>query len=461
VKKEIENLYYKSPVFVQNAAVSVLGYLLKKERYGKNSDFYFEELGKSERLNEDEMQEQQCARFLKILRHSFVTVPYYRNWLKQENATFDDFASVSDLKYLPVIDREMLRSNSNQFLSDNFRNSKDLIRISTSGTTGTPVSIYCDRDVRTHHYAFWRRLRDWFGVNHLAKRATLFGRVIMSPDNNRPPFWRLDRCQNIMLMSSYHLAESNIAAYISALRRFEPSEILGYPSSIYRLARYIVDRNLDPLRPKVVITTAETLLPYQRNTIEVAFNCPLVNQYGCSEMMFFASQCEFGRMHVHLEHGIIEILDKDQNEVPNGSSGDVVASGLINPVMPLVRYKIGDLATLSSDTCQCGRKFPILGSIDGRKDDAIKTPDGMLVGRLSPIFKVRKGIIETQIAQTAKDVLEVRIVTSREYHEKVGDELVRQLELRVGKKMKISIVKTKRIPRNSAGKFKAVACEYE
>lgn len=460
MKKKLENLYYKSPVFLQNMAVTGFGYRLKKERYGKSSDRYLQDLEKSERLNENEMQAQQCARFLKILRHCLTTVPYYKKWLKRENATLDDFTSVSDLKYFPVTDKEMLRSNSKQFLSDNFRSAKDLIRVDTSGTTGTPVSIYCNRDGRTHHYAFWRRLRNWFGVNHLSKRATLFGRVIMSPDCNKPPFWRLDRCQNIMLMSSYHLAESNIAAYISALRRFGPSEVLGFPSSIYRLARYIVDRNLDPLRPKVVITTAESLLPYQRDAIESAFDCPLVNQYGCSEMLFFASQCEFGRMHVHLEHGIVELLDKAQNEVPNGSLGEVVATGLINPVMPLVRYKIGDLATLSSNTCQCSRKFPILESIDGRNDDVIKTPDGTPVGRLDPI-KGRKGIIETQIAQIAKDELEVRIVTNREYHEKVGEEIIRELELRVGTRMVITIVTVKEIPRNSAGKFKAVKCEYE
>ena len=102
------------------------------------------------------------------------------------------------------------------------------------------------------------------------------------------------------------------------MRDFAPDEVIGYPSSVYQLARQVRDSGQPPLAPRVVFTTAETLLAHQREAIEAAFACPVIDQYGCTEMAFFASQCEHGTMHVHPEHGCLEALDGEDRPVPPG-----------------------------------------------------------------------------------------------------------------------------------------------
>ncbi|MBK8185300.1 MAG: hypothetical protein IPK63_21300 [Candidatus Competibacteraceae bacterium] len=170
----------------------------------------------------------------------------------------------------------------------------------------------------------------------------------MLPEQNKSPFWRYDFAQNNLLMSSYHLSEKNLPSYYNKLKIYAPEEIIGYPSSLYRIARYILDSGKQPLKPYVVITTAETLLAYQRVALENAFACPIIDQYGCTEMAFFASQCEYGTMHFHPEHSIVEILDQNA-DLANEGTGALISTGLVNQSMPLIRYKVGDRVSIASE----------------------------------------------------------------------------------------------------------------
>ena len=81
-----------------------------------------------------------------------------------------------------------------------------------------------------------------------------------------------------------------------------------------------------------------------------------------------AAQCG---MHVWADLTLIEILDKDGNPVPDGESGEVVVTMLQKEAFPLIRYKIGDISTLTWEKCRCGRTHPRLGRITGRADDMI------------------------------------------------------------------------------------------
>ena len=86
-------------------------------------------------------------------------------------------------------------------------------------------------------------------------------------------------------------------------------------------------------RPRLIVTTAETLLAFQRETIERAFSCPVTDQYGCTEMALFISQCEHGSYHVHPEYGIVEVLDERDRPVAPGEEGEVVCTGFVNRAM--------------------------------------------------------------------------------------------------------------------------------
>ena len=88
--------------------------------------------------------------------------------------------------------------------------------------------------------------------------------------------------------------------------------------------------------------------------------------------------------------------------------------GFVNPIMPLIRYRTGDLAVFADRECDCGRKMPVIEGLLGRSDDVVVTPDGRRVGRLDPIFKAVSSFYESRIVQDAADHVRVEYVADAE-----------------------------------------------
>jgi phenylacetate-CoA ligase len=327
--------------------------------------------------------------------------------------------------------------------------------VHTGGTTGTPLPVYCTRTVLQRNYAFFARFREWVGVPDGSRVATFAGRTIVPPDQRQPPYWRYNRAAKTLLCSSYHIAPETVAAYAEALRRFEPALIDSYPSSIEPIARFAHEHGLKPARPQAVITSSETLDPPVRRLVERTFGCPVFDHYGAAEMAAFITQCRAGVYHVNPEFGIVEIL-RDGKPVRPGEAGEIVATGFINPVMPLIRYATGDLAVLGSHGCSCGRAFPVVERIVGRMDDVLVTPEGRRIGRLDPIFKSVTTLVETRIVQDAVDHVRVETVTEGELPAIEQATLVGELRHRLGPSVRIDVVRVPRIARTSSGKFRAV-----
>jgi phenylacetate-CoA ligase len=125
--------------------------------------------------------------------------------------------------------------------------------------------------------------------------------------------------------------------------------------------------------------------------------------------------------------------------------------------MPLIRYEVGDRVTLADpgEACPCGRRLPMLKTIEGRNDDLIITPKGRHVGRLDPVFKSDFPIVEAQVIQDACDHLLVQFVPAPGYNESTEACLIEALRERVDD-MRIDVRKVSVIPRGPNGKFKAV-----
>lgn len=405
------------------------------------------------------MTEYQRQKFIEVAREAIRNVPFYENWAHKNSFSEDDIRDLSDINRFPIIEKRDIRDNPENFISRKVKK-KYLIELSTSGSTGSPIKIFCDRSARTRHYAFFSRLRSWYGVGKRGRRVTFFGRIVASEKQKKPPFWRYDFAQNNLLMSSHHMSDSTLPFYYKKLKKFKPKEIFGYPSSIYRLARYIVESDQDRYIPNVVITTAETLLPYQRKMIEDAFMCSVVDQYGCTEMAFFASQCRNGVMHFHPEHSIVEIIGAGNNHLENGEPGEVVATSLINKVMPLIRYRVGDSLALAECDLECHPSFPVIDYLEGRTDDLIFTKDGKAIGRLSPIFRSDKNIKLSQVIQRENGDIDIFVVPNSSYSNKNRNMIYEEAKERIGSTIVINIIEVKNIDKEPNGKFRPVKCFF-
>ena len=293
------------------------------------------------------------------------------------------------------------------------------------------------------------------------RRASFTGRSIIPERQTIPPFWRYNRPGNQWLFSSYHLSPENLPAYVKALADFKPEIIDGYPSSIHVVAEHILrSGDIGLIAPQAILVSAETVLPHQRQAIEMAFQTKLYNQYASSEGAPFVSECKEGLMHVHLDSGIIEVLRPDGTPAQPGEPGQMVATSFTTHVTPLLRYAIGDVAVPVDGTisCPCGLPFPILEAITGRVDDILYTPDRGYVGRLDTVFKkLPNSIVEAQIVQISSEGIVLRLVPDRErYRLEHAGLVVEEMRKRLGQVTDIQVEEVEFIPRSASGKMRPV-----
>lgn len=444
-----EYIYNKSPLFLQNLIISAYGISVYRSRYSGNHDLYFSQLMKEQYLSQEEIRENINKRLKNIIAYSYENVPYYKNLFNKHNLRPEDIKTTDDIFKIPILEKETVRTQPEELISKLY-NKKKLLCINTSGTTGKTMKIYVDKDSRRYGYAFYTRFKKWAKVGN-GKNITFAGRVFIPPKQRHKIFWRYNAIMNNYLFSSYHISEENIPYYIAKMNMIEPEFIDSYPSSIYNIARFALQKGLHIHSPKAIITSSETLLDYQREIISKAFNAPIFDQYGSAEQVLFISQCEYGTYHIHPEFGLIEIIKNNDNE-----AGEVIATGFTNKAMPLIRYRIGDTAILGEDGCECKRNFSVIKKIIGRVDDMIITPEGNYVGRLDPIFKGLSTIKHAQIVQEKLDQIVVNIVPAEDYHNDDGQVVVKELKKRLGEKMHITINVVSDIPLTKAGKFRSV-----
>ncbi len=451
------SLYHRLPIFIQEAALSAYGAKLRWHRYGGTHQRVLSQLEANLSRTTAELSAAQVESLRGLLTTAAKQVPIYRERAGPVPRFSGDALEV--LKAWPLLSKADVQQAGRRCISDSFA-SNSLLEIHTGGTTGRALAIWTNAESLQRNYAFFERMKRQAGVRQADRVATFAGRVIVAPDQRRPPFWRRNYAANQLLMSSYHLSPDTLDAYIDALERFGPAMIDSYPSSVEPIARRIMQRGGSRVSPKAVVTSSETLSAEVRVIIEQAFGCRVFDHYGSAEMVAFVTQCQSGQYHVNTDYGILELLDENGRDVGPGEEGEIVATGFVNPVMPLIRYRMGDLAVRAAAPCDCGSPFPGLQAITGRMDDVIVTPDGRRVGRIDPIFKAVDTLHEARVVQVALDRIIVEAVISQGFTAADQTTLLHELQLRVGEGVSIEFRQVERIPRTKGGKLRLVESPF-
>jgi len=178
-----------------------------------------------------------------------------------------------------------------------------------------------------------------------------------------------------------------------------------------------------------------------------------------AEIVTAGGECEYGRMHLWPEVGVVEVITPDGAAAAAGAIGDLVCTGLVNGDMPLIRYRLGDrgrLGAAAGGDCPCGRQLPVLAEVEGRCDDVVITPTGRRLGRLDPVFKGGLPIREAQIIQETPERLRVLVVPTDGFGPAAAGEIRNRLQARLEPGMVVVVVAVVAIPRTANGKFRAV-----
>ena len=432
---------------------------LRHWRYGPETDQLVADALEREGWSADQWRAWHEARLAFLLERAATRVPAYRDhWTARRRA--GDRAPWDQLGNWPVLTKEALRTNPRAYLADDC-DPRRMFHEQTSGTTGKPLDLWSSRGTLRAWYAlFDARWRGWHGVSRDDRWALLGGQLVTPAAAERPPFWVWNAGLRQLYMSSYHLAPQFLPHYLDALKRYRITYLLGYASSLEALARGVLETGASVPGLRVALTSAESLLPSQRATIEEAFGCPVRETYGMSEMVAAAGECEAGTMHRWPEAGWLEVLGPS-GPVPPATIGDFICTGLLNPDMPLIRYAVGDRGAIPDAVpCACGRLLPAISALEGRSDDVLFTADGRRVGRLDPVFKARLRVREAQIVQRSLDRIDVRVVPAEGYCAADARDIADAVRDRMGD-IDVQVETVSLIPRGPNGKFRAVVCSLD
>lgn len=459
----VKKIYQKSPYSIKFILLNIKGYLNKRKRFNKDFQRFLTEHISLWDADLHLIKSYQKNKLSMLLSEAFKYSKWYASIMKQNGITLIDIESnpYEVLKKMPLLQKDDRKKNVDLIVNSN---RKTAMLNHTSGTSGTPMVDYLDLESLNQSFAIWKRFHKVIGINPNSKQVRLSGNLIINPKKKNRPFWVYNHFDKQLLMSTYHLTDTNISSYITKLNKFKPILIDGYPSAIYIISRFIIKNNMAlNFKPDAIAVTAETLYDYQKDTIEKAFNCKVFNQYASSEGSPFITECINGNLHLNTDSGVFEFINMEGHPANPGDIAKLVVTSFINYKTPLIRYNIGDTVLLASrnKTCNCKCNMPIIEKIIGREDDILWSEEKGFVGRMDTAYKGLVGIKESQLIQESTKKVVINMVVDNDFSDKVQNKLVKNLKERLGENINYNINIVENIPLGANGKIDAVKRNFK
>jgi phenylacetate-CoA ligase len=391
---------------------------------GVNAELYLGELERTQWLAPAELEQLQLRRVRRLLAHAAGHVGYWRDVLRTARLTVDDVRTLADLRHVPALTPDVLRENIYFDLLADSRRTGHLAKCATSGATGEPRAVFLDRVTRDTRWANLTRHRIWTGLRAHER------------------WLRVGNATAIDGAFIEHLA--------ARVQRIRPA-LLEADAEVLRVLATELDRPAQPW-VRAVVATGQTLAADLRHLVESRLGARVSGRYGAREVGPIAQVCEAGRWHVNAESCIVEI-ERDGRPAADGVPGEIVVTDLANHSVPLIRYRLGDVAAISGRTCECGRALPVLERLDGRPEASLVVGDGRSVP--SSVFADlladhEVAIRRWQVVQHARDHVVVRLVRSARFARPVGDTIRRSLASALGGAVALEVVVLDELPGGDA-----------
>lgn len=417
-------------------------------------------LEKTQYLPIDEIARLQNKNLRALITHSYRTVPYYHRIFKEKGLRPEDIKTVRDLGKLPVLKKVDVRENFADLISKNFPKNK-LIPYQTGGT-GSPLRFYITKDQMSWEVAAEYRAYAWADYKFGDSCFTLWG---AQTDLQRARGGIARKVAGLLsrttVVDPFFLSDEVLSDFVDIVKRLNPKVIRGYATPVYVLSRYLLEKGIDDVRPKTVITSAETLFKPMRKTIEEAFGCDVFDYYGSREIGGIAFECEeHNGYHITAENVVVEFV-RDGDNVEPEQNGMIVLTGLRNYGMPLIRYENGDVGEPSKEVCNCGRGLQLMKSIMGRLSQFLAGCEKGS-GRIVPLHAslmmdhfmthLKSPPQNYRIIQESVDYLIIKIVKSKNYSNEDTGLFVKQLRDYLGTDVKIEVQFVDDLPPLPSGK---------
>lgn len=448
-----DKIYEKSPHFIQNWIVSIYNILAYRNRYSGKYKYFLKDYSQKVNLSTHQLKDIQINKYREFIKYTRDNSKYYRKIFDKIEFPED----LANIEQIPIINKETLRSNLPEIYT--IEKNEGIVS-KTGGTTGKSLEVLYIHDDVQERFALLDTFRSSFDYKLGKKTAWFSGKNLLGTNDLRKNrFWKTDHVHKVRYYSTFHIHGKYLKYYVQDLIKYKPEYMVGFPSTMYEIAKYGMVHNIDfPANTiKAIFPTAETITDDIREVLEGYFKTNLYNQYASSEGAPFIIECKNKKMHLELQSGVFEVLD--QNDKPS-EKGRLIATSFTTHGTPLIRYDIGDQIELDEEgTCSCGNNNPLVKEVLGRISDYIYSEEiGKInLGNISNCLKGVKGIIKFQIQQDFVNKLLVLIEKDDQmYATEYESIFLKNLRDRVGSIIDIELKHVTEIPVEKSGKFRLI-----
>jgi phenylacetate-CoA ligase len=328
----------------------------------------------------------QTERITKLLLHAWEHTDYYKEVLSDTGVVINGKVRLDRFEEIPILTKEIIRQQGDRLRAKFLPSGRKPYMNRTGGSTGEPTvywqdNYYWDVNVATKLYHFETHGKQ---LGELEMKIWGSDRDIVHDTTG----WTTKAkafLYNRHVRACARLSDEDIGCILKDINQLKPRTIWGYTDCIYTIAGYILRTEQSVHSPAALFGGGGTLFPHMRETIQEAFDAPMINMYGSREMGDVACECEKQvGLHVSSHSHRVEIVDVQDRSVID-QDGDIIVTSLHNYAMPFIRYRIGDRGRLTDKQCICGRGFPLLESVLGRSMESFVTAQGAVV---SPIYLI-------------------------------------------------------------------------
>ncbi|MGZ4942250.1 MAG: phenylacetate--CoA ligase family protein [Halobacteriota archaeon] len=420
---------------------------------------------KIERLQAEELKELQERKVRRVVEHAFEYSSFYKKRFESAGVLPHDIKTLDDIERLPFTYKTDLRDTYPTGMFSVPQSQIVRFHVS-SGTTGVPTVVgYTANDIDVWTTCLARSLTACgLGRGDIVQVAYGYGLFT----GGLGLHYGVEEIGAAVLP----IGAGTTTRQISLMKDLGTTAIACTPSYLLHISEVAQQMGIDlatQTRLRTGILGAEPWSLESRERIERNVGIKAYDIYGTSEMsgpLFTECTAQDG-IHLWADHFLVEIIDGSGKRAKEGESGELVVTTLSKEALPLIRYKMGDVTTLTWEECECGRTHPRIMRIQGRVDD-------MIVVRGINVFPSQIESVLMQIAEVGDhfqivvdregpmDVMTVKVeVTESTLSDRIG--ALMKLEERIAKQLrdvlmvnaKIELVEQGTLPRSS-GKAKKV-----
>jgi len=423
----------------------------------KDSLLKYEQLREIQHYSTGQLLDIQREKLQKLVSHAYTNTDYYNELFNSLGLRPVDIECTEDLVKLPVLTKRIIKENYDRMKSTGFASFSPRIR-ATSGSTGEAFHFVIDRNSHSWVHAYMLLAWETAGFEFGDKVVRIGGGNIKVNS-----FYRfiLSKLKNTIDIPAFDFSEDRMRQVIGIINKAKPGIIYGYSSALALLAKYSLANSIAVYSPKGVVTSAENLLPHNRDRIESAFKTEVYDQYGVMECGISAFECHKHKgLHIGMTKGIVEIVDECDRPVLN-SPGRILGTDLDNFAFPIIRYDSGDIGMRTERQCTCDIGFEILDSVVGRTREFLTASDGKKVHGAIFSYLVRENpwINQYQVYQKEAGKIVIRIVTDTELTKQHIQSVQKYVQDKFGDKLEAEVLLVPDIPISGNNKRHFVVSE--